>query len=77
MRTKKDLVQPRRALLQIELEQLIDLDHPPVQLGMRIDWASFELALGATYQPTQGAPGIMRNSTLSPHRLIRCICWCC
>jgi len=30
-------------LFQVELEQMIDLRHPLVQLGMRIDWASLQL----------------------------------
>ena len=61
MRPKREPEQPQRELFQVELEQLIDLRHPLVQLGMRIDWASFELAMGATYHPTQGAPGIDRR----------------
>jgi IS5 family transposase len=45
-------------LFQVDLEQLIYRNHPLVRLGLCIDWASFEQALGATYHPTQGAPGI-------------------
>jgi hypothetical protein len=40
MRPKREQDQPQRELFQIDLEQLIDLKHPLVQLGMRIDWAS-------------------------------------
>src|ERR1039457_4098728 len=69
MRPKREQNQPQRELFQVELEQLIDLHHPLVQLGMRIDWASFELALGATYHPTQGAPGIQTRLMVALHYL--------
>jgi len=45
------------------------MHHPLVQLGMRIDWASFEDALGATYHPTQGAPGISTRLMAALHYL--------
>jgi hypothetical protein len=44
--------QPQRELFQVELEQVVDLDHPLVCLGRCIDWVSFEEALEATYHPT-------------------------
>ena len=69
MRPKREQNQPQRELFQVELEQLIDLHHPLVQLGMRIDWASFELALGATYHPTHGAPGIQTRLMVALHYL--------
>jgi hypothetical protein len=37
MRPKREPEQPQRELFQVELEQLIDLHHPLVQLGMRIN----------------------------------------
>jgi IS5 family transposase len=69
MRPKREPEQPQRELFQVELEQLIDLHHPLVQLGMRIDWASFERTLGATYHPTQGAPGISTRLMVALHYL--------
>jgi IS5 family transposase len=69
MRPKKEQEQPQRELFQVELEQLVDTRHPLVQLGMRIDWASFELAMGATYHPTQGAPGISTRLMVALHYL--------
>jgi IS5 family transposase len=36
---------------------------------MRIDWASFEQALGVTYHPTQGAPGISTRLMVALHYL--------
>ena len=69
MRPKREAEQPQRELFQVDLEQLIDSSHPLVQLGMRIDWASFELALGATYHPTHGAPGIQTRLMVALHYL--------
>jgi len=69
MRPKRELEQPQRELFQVELEQLIDMNHPLVRLGLCIDWASFELALGATYHPTQGAPGIQTRLMVALHYL--------
>jgi len=58
MRPDREPKHPQRELLQVELEQMIDMGHPLVGLGMCIDWVSFEAALGAMYHPTHGAPGI-------------------
>ena len=69
MRPTREQDQPQRELFQVELEQIIDLDHPLVRLGMCIDWASFEEALGATYHPTQGAPGISTRLMVALHYL--------
>jgi IS5 family transposase len=69
MRPKREQDQPQRELFQMELEQLINLHHPLVQLGMRINWASFEQALGATYHPTHGAPGISTRLMVALHYL--------
>jgi hypothetical protein len=69
MRPKREPDQPQRELFYVELEQIIDRDHPLVQLGMRIDWASFEQAMGAAYHPTQGAPGISTRLMVALHYL--------
>ena len=69
MRPKREPEQPQRELFLVELEQLINLHHPLVQLGMRIDWASFERTLGATYHPTHGAPGIQTRLMVALHYL--------
>jgi hypothetical protein len=52
MRPKREQEPPQPELFQVELEQLIDLHRPLVRLGMCIDWALFEQALGAVYHPT-------------------------
>jgi len=69
MRPRREQEPPQRELFQVELEQLIDLHHPLVRLGMCIDWASFKQALGATYHPTQGAPGISTRLMLASRYL--------
>ena len=38
MRPNREPEQPQRELLQVELEQVIDMHHPLVRLGMCIDW---------------------------------------
>jgi IS5 family transposase len=48
---------------------MIDMHHPLVVLGMRIDWVSFEETLGATYHPTHGAPGICTRLMVALHYL--------
>ena len=60
---------PQRELFQIDLEQLIDLHHPLVGLGLCIDWRSFEATLGSTYHPSHGAPGISTRLMVALHYL--------
>jgi transposase, IS5 family len=69
MRPKSEPKQPQRELFQTELEQIIDMHHPLVRLGLCIDWAAFEQTLGATYHPTQGAPGISTRLMVALHYL--------
>jgi IS5 family transposase len=69
MHPKREPEQPQREMFEIDLEQLIDLNHPLVRLGMFIAWASFEDVLGATYHPTQGAPGISTRLMVALHYL--------
>lgn len=63
MCAEKKAEQPQRELFQIDLEQLIDLYHSLVQLGMCIDWAAFEQALGATYHPSLSAAAMNFKSS--------------
>ena len=69
MRPKSEAKHPQRELFQSELEQIIDTRHPLVQLGKCISWASFEEVLGATYHPTQGAPGVPTRLLVALHYL--------
>jgi IS5 family transposase len=69
MRPKREPEQPQRELFQIDLEQLIDMSHPLVRLGLCIDWPSFEQTIGLTYHPSQGAPGISTRLMVALHYL--------
>jgi IS5 family transposase len=69
MRPKREPKQPQREMFQIDLEQLIDMSHPLVRLGLLIDWSSFEQTLGSTYHPSQGAPGISTRLMVALHYL--------
>ena len=69
MRPKQEPEQPQRELFQIDLEQLIDMSHPLVRLGLLIDWESFDRMLGNTYDPSQGAPGISTRLMVALHYL--------
>ena len=69
MRPKSEPKQVQRELFQVELEQIIDMNHALVRLGQSIEWAEFEEALGATYHPTQGAPGISTRLMVALHYL--------
>ena len=69
MRPKREPKQAQREMFEVELEQLIELNHPLVRLGQSIDWASFEAALGATYHPTHGAPGMATRLMVALHYL--------
>ncbi|HEV2486677.1 MAG TPA: transposase [Terracidiphilus sp.] len=67
MRPKQEPEQPWRELFQIDLEQLIDMNHPLVGLGLCIDWSSFERTLSNTYHPSQGAPGVTTRLMVALH----------
>ena len=69
MRPKREAEQPQRELFQIDLEQLIDISHPLVRLGLCIDWQSLEQTLGSTYHPSQSAPGISTRLMVALHYL--------
>jgi IS5 family transposase len=43
-------------LFKVELEAIIDPEHPLVKLAGQIDWAFFERQLGANFCETNGAP---------------------
>jgi IS5 family transposase len=69
MRPRNKLQHPQRELFQADLEQLIDMSHPLVQLAKTISWESFDALLGSTYHPTQGAPGISTRLMVALHYL--------
>jgi hypothetical protein len=45
-------------MFRVELAGMVDLTHPLVKLGEKIDWAVFEQMLGRTFVGKTGAPGI-------------------
>lgn len=69
MRPKGEPKHPPRELFQPELEQIIDMHHPRVRLGMCMDWASFEEGMGATYHRTQVTRGISKRLMMALHYL--------
>jgi IS5 family transposase len=69
MRPKSEPRHPQRELFQIDLEQLIDLAHPLAVLAQKIDWKQFDLLLGSSYHPTQGAPGTPTRLMVALHFL--------
>lgn len=54
---------------RVELTSLVDMNHPLVKLGARINWAVFEEKLGGTYHPTKGAPGNNTRLMVALHYL--------
>lgn len=69
MRPKSEPRHPQRELFQIDREQLIDLQHPLAVLAQTIDWEQFDLLLGSSYHPTQGAPGTPTRLMVALHFL--------
>jgi IS5 family transposase len=61
--------QRQQEMFQVELEHLVDLNHPLVQLGGNIHWSVFEELLGSSYHPTQGAPGVNTRLLVALHYL--------
>jgi hypothetical protein len=58
MQPKREPEQPQRELFQIDLEQLIDMSHPLVRLGLCIDWQGLEQTLwAAPIIPVKARPG--------------------
>src|SRR6202007_806982 len=69
MRPHREPKDPQREMFEVDLEQLLDMHHPLVGLGQCIDWSSFEATLGATYHPSQGAPGLSTRLMVALHYL--------
>lgn len=69
MKPKPVIHEAQRELFRIELEQLVDAEHPLVKLGRQIDWAGFDERLGATYAAATGAPGRSTRLMVALHYL--------
>ena len=67
MRPKCEPEQPQREMFQIDLEQVIDLDHPLVRLGLSIDWSSLEETVGDTYHPSHVGRRLPMQSSRYAH----------
>ena len=48
---------------------LVDMAHPLVKLGEKIDWQVFEEQLGKTFDGKTGAPGINTRQMVALHYL--------
>ena len=55
MRPKPQYEKPD--LFKNRLDQMINIKHPLVILGQRLDWSGFEQEFGATYHDSNGRPG--------------------
>jgi len=69
MRPKSEPKQPQREMFQVDLELLIDLNHPLAELARQIDWSRFDQQLGASYHARLGAPGIPTRLMVALHYL--------
>ena len=61
--------QPQIDLFRIELERLLDLQHPMVRLARSIDWSAFEKAFAALWHDSNGRPAIDTRLMVSLHYL--------
>jgi IS5 family transposase len=59
----------QREMFRVELAGLVDLEHPLVKLGEKIDWTVFEEPLGRTFDGKTGAPGINTRLMVAMHYL--------
>lgn len=55
MKPKPSVLCPQRELFRVELVSLIDMAHPLVKLGSRIDWGVIDEQLGKTFDARSGA----------------------
>ena len=69
MRPKSEPKQAQRELFLVDLEHLIDLNHPLAELARQIDWLRFDQQLGASYHASLGAPGIATRLMVALHYL--------
>lgn len=69
MKPKPRIHQAQRELFRIELEQLVDAEHPLVKLGRQMNWAGFDERLGGTYAAKNGAPGCRTRLMVALHYL--------
>jgi len=66
MKPKPTIRNPQKEMFRVELVNLVDLSHPLLKLGERINWTE---RLGITYNQTAGAPGINTRLMVALHYL--------
>jgi IS5 family transposase len=69
MKPKPTIRTPQRELFRVELVSLVDLAHPLVKLGEKINWQVFDEQLGQTFDGKTGAPGINTRLMVALHYL--------
>lgn len=69
MKPKPTVRTPQRELFRVELVSLVDMAHPLVKLGEKMDWQVFEDQLGKTFDAKTGAPGINTRLMVALHYL--------
>jgi IS5 family transposase len=69
MKPKPTIHSAQKEMFRVELAGLVDLEHPLVKLGEKIDWAVFEEPLGRTFDGKTGAPGINTRLMVALHYL--------
>lgn len=69
MKPKPNVHSAQKELFRVELVSLVDMAHPLVKLGEKINWASFEEQLGKTFDAKTGAPGINTRLMVALHYL--------
>jgi len=69
MKPKPTVRTAQRELFRVELVSLVDMAHPLVKLGEKINWQVFEEQLGKTFDGKTGAPGINTRLMVALHYL--------
>lgn len=69
MKPKPNIHSPQKELFRVELVSLVDMGHPLVKLGGKIEWAVFEEQMGKTFDARTGAPGINTRLMVALHYL--------
>ena len=67
MKPKSSVHDAQSELFRVELATLVDLSHPLVKLGEKINWVGFEEQLGKTYHAQTAAPGINTRLMVALH----------
>jgi transposase, IS5 family len=69
MKPKPTVRNAQREMFRVELANIVDMSHPLVKLGEKINWTVFEERLGGTYDQAVGAPGNNTRLMVALHHL--------